>query len=432
MGVYSLEAAERLAAKNKDTELLDESYMPYENPILELGIMNLREDFAMFEAMLEMDFGEYYQSLNEADDDKDNAPTPTPTQEKREADAYAKEQEEEAKAKNTAEKNAKSASMNANLAKMKNVSGMLRKIGETIKKIWEAFKRGVMNLFNRFFQSYDTFLQDKGGKFDASVANLAKHNLAEFEGKVKVYDIDDVIGAYDKIETEWRNLSNTGRTSSPVEIKGNLEDLDKKIEEAKNGYKEVSATEALPLIKKAQGGIKSTASSKKDTILRAADEMEREMSQETAQAKLDKGDEADTDQALQQKREVTQLLVNFGNKLANAYASSLANASASAYAAAAKINGHFAGKNMVSISTKEKVDAAKAATSRAGQRVKDAAEQMDPGMDTTPRVENIKPQNASADLIDEDDVFTEAELCEALGSILEDNAMIEFEECFDF
>ena len=29
MGVYSLEAAERLAAKNKDTELLDESYMPY-------------------------------------------------------------------------------------------------------------------------------------------------------------------------------------------------------------------------------------------------------------------------------------------------------------------------------------------------------------------------------------------------------------------
>ena len=249
------------------------------------------------------------------------------------------------------------------------------------------------------------------------------------EGKVKVYDIDDVIGAYDAIESEWRNLSNT---SSPVEIKGKLEDLNKKMEAAKNGYKEVSATEALPLIKKAQGGIKTTASSKKDTILRAADEMERKMSQETAQAKLDKGEEADTDQALQQKREVTQLLVNFGNTLANAYASSLANASASAYAAAAKINGHFAGKNMVSVSTKEKVDAARAAAGRARQKAKDTIEQMDPGMDTTPRVENIKPQNASADLIDEDDVFTEAELCEALGTILEDNAMIEFEECFDF
>ena len=163
MGVYSLEAAERLAAKNKDTELLDESYMPYENPILELGIMNLREDFAMFEAMLEMDFGDYYQSLNE---EKAGADSPTVDQVagQQAADAYNKLQDQEDKDKALKEKNAKNASMNANLAKMKNVSGMLRKIGETIKKIWEAFKRGVMNLFNRFFQSYDTFLQDKGGK----------------------------------------------------------------------------------------------------------------------------------------------------------------------------------------------------------------------------------------------------------------------------
>ena len=439
MGVYSLEAAERLAAKNKDTELLDESYIPYENPILEYAITSIRADFAMFEAMLEMDFADYYQSLTEApatpaQNNQDPAPATDDVDLQRKQKEFDKENEEEAKKKALDEKNAKDARMSAALNKMKNTSGMLRKIGETIKKIWEAFKRGVANLFNRFFQGYDSFLQDRGAKFDTYVSNIDKNDISKFDGEVKVYDIDSLTSAYDKIVNEWKAIAND---ESPVQVKAKLEDLEKAIESAKNSAKNAKGSEAVQLIKSIKAkNIKTIASSKKDEITKAADEMERKMSIETAQAKIDKGDEADSDTALQQKREVTQLLVNFGNKLANDYAGSLANANASAYAGAAKINGFFVGKGMVSVATSGVANAAKQKAQPAVDAVKNKADEIKTKAEINKAirdgVNNMESQNASADISDNDDVFTEAELCSTLGAILEDNAMIEFDECFEF
>ena len=439
MGVYSLEAAERLAAKNKDTELLDESYMPYENPILEFGIMNLRQDFAMFEAMLEMDFGDYYQSLQEAPvPGIGTAPARSyssdSAQERKDNAMEDKRQEDEAKAKATEEANAKKAAMNANLAKLKNTSGILRKIGEAIKKIWEAFKRGVANLFNRFFQSYDSFLQDKGGKFKASVDNLDKVNISEFDGEIKLYDIDNVIDGLDKIKDEWTALS---RDASPVEISGKIEDLEKELEAVKNSHKNYSGAEAVRIIKNVQSkDAKKLGATAKDSINRAADEMERKMSQEVAQAKLDQGEDADKDAGLQQKREVTQMLVNFGNKFSNAYANCLADASAAAYTGAARINGFFAGKNIAATSTKDIANAAKQKAQPAVDAVKNKADEIKTKAEINKAIKdgvnNMESQNASADISDNDDVFTEAELCSTLGAILEDNAMIDFDECFEF
>ena len=237
MGVYSLEAAEMYAAKNRPA--INESFAPYENPILEYGIKSIRADFAWFEAQLELDFKEYYDTRNEGKggEQKDTnnggvvvnvngGEQKSETDNLRDKDKYEEEKKEKADREKAQQDASKGSKFHQTLGKMKIDSGTIAKFGEFLKKLWNGFVNSLKGMLNRLIGGFQNFIDKNGEKFNAAVAKINEPgNLAKYEGeKVAVIDPAVADGKFKEVISEF--------DSTFKDLKGmSVEDVDAKIKE---------------------------------------------------------------------------------------------------------------------------------------------------------------------------------------------------------
>ncbi len=442
MGVYSLEAAEMYAAKNRPA--INESFAPYENPILEYGIKSIRADFALFEAQLELDFKEYYDTLNEAEDKgkeeggttvnvNNTAPDPEFDAKKRAADnAQDKAEKEEADKEKAAQDASKGSKFRQTLGKMKIDSGTIAKFGEFLKRLWNGFVNSLKGMLNRLIGGFQNFIDKNGEKFNAAVAKINEPgNLAKYEGeKVAVIDPAVADGKFKDVINEFDNTFKDLKGMSVEDVDAKIKEIEEKMQgviNSVNSSKADNVQEAAKIINASKGTMnqfKQIASAELNRLIKFGEEKEREANNAYSAAVRDNGQEAaDKDSSLQINKEKAQKVAQLGNKLGAEYGKLLSSATGSVTRAALGIVANIEGKTV-----KQKAAAVKNTMSEKAAARKAAKEQEAEAK----AAEQPEAQNASAVMDSDDFLLTEAETAIAIQAMVEDTCDINFDECFEF
>lgn len=429
MGVYSLEAAELLAAKNKPA--INESFTPYENPILEYGIKSIRADFALFEAQLELDFKEYYDSLNEADNNKDNSGTTVNVQngqadpefdaKKRAADnAQDKKEKEDADAQKAQEDASKKSKFNQTVGKLKIDSGTIRKFGELLKRLWQNLVTSLKSMLNRLIGSFNNFADKNGEKFNAAVAKISNADFAaKYDGEeISIMDPQAVESEFKSLISSYTSAFANLDSMSIEDVNGKVSEFDDKINEIKNkahGIKK-SPAEAAKIVasnKGLLGSFKSTANAEFSSLVKFGESKETAANNAYSQAVRDQGQEAaDKDSKLQVNKEKAQKVAQLGARLGAEYGKAMSSATGSIMRTAFGIVANVEGKTV-----KAKVNATKEAIKNRGDNGETGEEDYDA---------------TSESAFEDDDLFTVNETAAILQVMVEDTCDINFDECFDF
>ena len=429
MGVYSLEAAELLAAKNKPA--INESFTPYENPILEYGIRSIRADFALFEAQLELDFKEYYDSLNEADDNKDNGGTTVNVQngqadpefeaKKRAADnAQDKAEKEEADKEKAQQDASKKSKFNQAVGKLKIDSGTLKKFGEMLKQLWRNLVASIKSMINRLAGSFNQFTDKNGEKFNAAVAKISNSDfVSKYDGEeINIVDpsavdakFKSLISSYMSDFSDLENMSIDDVNNKISEFNDTLSNISQEVHANKK-----SPADAAKIImnnKSLLGTFKSTTDAQFNALVKFGEQHEQKANNAYNQAVMNNGQEnADKDSKLQIGKEKAQKVAQLGAKIGAEYGKAMSSAAGSVTKTAFGIVANVEGKTV-----KAKVNAAREVIRNRG----DNGEYGNEDYDAT-----------GESAFEDDDLFTVSETASILQVMVEDTCDINFDECFDF
>lgn len=451
MGVYSLEAAELLAAKNKPA--VNESFAPYENPILEYGIKSIRADFALFEAQLELDFKEYYDTLNEADNNNTNNQSgntsdPEFDANKREADRQQAEHEKDIEAqKNANEKASKDSKLRQAAGKMKIDSGTIKKFGEFIKRIWQNLITSLKSLFNRLVAGFNKFYDANGEKFQATVAKLTPENVSKYSGgNISIINPDTVHSKYKDIIDEYKSAFGDLKNKSLEDVNDAINDIKNKMRDAsvevhseKRGAEDsnVDIQGSLVPVKGAVSiiiankdkikGFKELAKKEYEDLIQFGQDREREANNDYSAALRDGGQEkANQDTSLQLNKEKAQKVSQLGANIGAEYGKALSSATGSLIKAASSIVANIEGRSL-----KQKASAA-GATIKGAIKNRKNNNSNNESEDENEGGEQPEATHASALIDSDDDLLTESEAANILQFMVEDVCDINFDECFNF
>lgn len=453
MGVYSMEAAERLAAKN-NINSTEETFMAYENSLLEFGIQAMRTDMAIFESMIELDFKEYYNTLNEADDDKKDAPSPvtvnnvtnnaapqTPTKGEEKKSEY--EADKAIKADKEAERNKKIEGMKSNAkSKMNELKAKANgaNIATNLKRLWDNLVEAIRRMLAKF--KAGTAYAGKNGdeklqKQIAALGNLGEGKLENFKGKMKMLDVSKVDAGYRKIiaavPTDMGTVTDINSYNEGV--KAEIADVRKEASSEIEGGAAIFAKAKGILL--AYDAVKAEAEKEIQTITQKVTALGNDANRAIETNKVEGGN-ADEDSKLQHNREVATKLASVISGITNAYLGDLSQAATDAKAAISKLAG-FCGADIGNMEAKKASDEEAYAAGDAEKKAKAAeADNAKSGriskmQDANRRNEEIvDSMNDSADMLTNDDLLTESEIREALATIYEDAALISVNECYVF
>lgn len=451
MGVYSLEAAEMYAAKNRPA--INESFAPYENPILEYGIKSIRADFALFEAQLELDFKEYYDTLNEAEDKgkeeggttvnvNNTAPDPEFDAKKRAADnAQDKAEKEEADKEKAAQDASKGSKVRQTLGKMKIDSGTIAKFGEFIKKLWQNLVTSLTSMFNRLVGSFNKFADNNGEKFASAVNKIKGMNSNSYKGgDISIVAPNAVKAEFDKLIQRCYKLLKESDSLEIEQVESEIRQLD---DDLKDKLAELHQTVGFDVAKSIivsnadilnNNNFKNTAKKAYENLISAAKEKAETADMNYSKKVREEGQEAaDKDSSLQIDKEKAQKISQIAGKIGAEYGKAVSSSVGSIVRAASGIVAYSEGKSLGAKvdATKEVINDKKNDKKNPGAPVNTMANPPSVGDDQGNKYANLRVNHASYSLED-DDLLTVSETANILQVMVEDVFDINFDECFEF
>ena len=237
MGVYTAQAIDYI--EKNQTRLA-----PYDNPLMESGVLALRADMAMFEAMIEYDFADLM--LQEAD----NAPTNNNQQAAAEPvsiDKAASLADYNKAGLKAANKKYNAQQKAADRAEAKeNRNNKIRNLGSSIKninwkEIWNRIKEFFIRAFNairdailNFKNKISDFIKGEtdGGnakKYAQRLDGIQKRKAAgeyqNFTGSIKLVNKAELIKVIDGYYNQLSALNNNFKTNTSGDSKGNIDEL---------------------------------------------------------------------------------------------------------------------------------------------------------------------------------------------------------------